>query len=59
MNKNVTTFEITENESGILVEKKRNGFTIQGTYAINHEHAEQIRSEWVNKFWGFDNLSYN
>lgn len=59
MNKNITTFEITEDESGILIEVKRDGFRIKGTYAINREHAEQIRSDWVDEFWGFKKLSKN
>ena len=48
----VTLFEITTDEKGILVTKKRGDKILKETYALNDAHAEMIRNEWVNEFWG-------
>ena len=53
MNKGVTLFEIRTNETGILVTKKRGDKVLKETYALNDAHAQEIRNNWVNEFWGY------
>ena len=51
--KGLTTFEIEENDKGILVSKNFDGKPVKQTYALNMNDAEWIRGLWVDEFWGF------
>ncbi len=55
----LTTFEITTDKKGILVSKKRGDKVLKETYALSAEHANIIRDQWINQFWGFPAINYN
>ncbi len=52
---NLTTFEIDRDEYGeIRVSQRFNGKIERSTNAPTELHAEKIRTEWVDEFWGIN-----
>lgn len=51
----IITVEIENDETGILVSKKIDGKSIKQTYALNDEHANWIREQWLDESFGLSN----